>query len=146
MNLEVQGCMNAVEDQGRQKIMHIKFYHVVLVALLLVSVSRAEDAKLRELEARLDSAQSQTDMNIASGKIAEYLDKKLIEKEAEIAKDLDPEGVRLFTEAAKLWRDYRLAQVLFEGDLYRGGTIRPLIHNQTFSRLTQERLSALFKE
>lgn len=138
--------MNAVEDQGRQKIMHIKFYHVVLVALLLVSVSRAEDAKLRELEARLDSAQSQTDMNIASGKIAEYLDKKLIEKEAEIAKDLDPEGVRLFTEAAKLWRDYRLAQVLFEGDLYRGGTIRPLIHNQTFSRLTQERLSALFKE
>lgn len=126
--------------------MHIKFYHVVLVALLLVSVSRAEDAKLRELEARLDSAQSQTDMNIASGKIAEYLDKKLIEKEAEIAKDLDPEGVRLFTEAAKLWRDYRLAQVLFEGDLYRGGTIRPLIHNQTFSRLTQERLSALFKE
>jgi hypothetical protein len=31
-------------------------------------------------------------MNIASGEIAEYLDKRLTEKEAEIAKNLDPEG------------------------------------------------------
>ncbi|MBE7464983.1 MAG: DUF1311 domain-containing protein [Planctomycetes bacterium] len=137
--------MNAVEYMLGREVMRIKFYHAALVALLLVGVSRAEDAVLRELEARLDSAQSQKDMNIASGKIAAYLDKKLIEKEAEIAKNLDPEGLRLFTEAAKLWRDYRLAQVSFEGDLYRGGTIRPLIHNRTFSRLTQERLSALLR-
>jgi uncharacterized protein YecT (DUF1311 family) len=113
------------------------------MTLLLAGVSRAEDATLKALEARLDAAESQTDLNIASKEVADYLDKQLIAREAEIAKDLDPEGLRLFSEASKLWRDYRLAQLSFEGDLYRGGSIQPLIHNRAFIRLTQERLSAL---
>ena len=107
------------------------------------SVSPAEDAKLRTLEARHEKAQTQTDMNIASGEIAEYLDKRLTEKEAEIAKNLDPEGLNLFKKASRVWRDYREAQSSFEGDRYRGGSIRPLIHSQTFSRLTKERLANL---
>jgi uncharacterized protein YecT (DUF1311 family) len=123
--------------------MQTKLPYAILMALLFSCVSHANDAELRELETRLESAQTQTDMNIASAAIADYLDKKLIERESEIAKDLDPEPLRLFSEASKLWRDYRSAQVSFEGDLYRGGSIRPLIHNRTYSRLTRERLWAL---
>ena len=121
----------------------MKFPHIIVITLLLAGVCRAEDATLKALEARLDAADSQTDLNIASKEVADYLDKQLIAKEAEIAKDLDPEGLRLFSEASKLWRDYRLAQLSFEGDLYRGGSIQPLIHNRAFIRLTRERLSAL---
>ncbi len=138
------GCVAlAAMLSWRNNHMPTKFTHVALVALLLAGVARADDAKLRELEARLAAAESQTDMNIASGVVAEYLDKTLTEREAEIAKELDAEALRYFREAARLWREYRLAQVSFEGDRYRGGSIRPLIHNQTFSRLTRERLAAL---
>jgi uncharacterized protein YecT (DUF1311 family) len=117
----------------------------VVISVLLGNVAQAEDTKLRDLEARLDSALTQADMNITSGDIAQYLDKKLIAKEHEIMKDLDEEGLRLFKEASKLWRDYRLSQVSFEGDLYRGGSIRPLIHNRVFARITRERYEALSK-
>ncbi|QDV29841.1 hypothetical protein Spb1_17590 [Planctopirus ephydatiae] len=123
--------------------MQTKLHYAVLMAMVLTSALRADDAKLRDLEAHLQSALTQIEMNIASGQIAEYLDKKLVEKERDVAKDLDPEALRLFSEASKLWRDYRSAQTTFEADLYRGGSIRPLVHNRTYSRLTQERLSAL---
>ena len=123
--------------------MQFNLSHAFLAALLLGGVSRAEDAKLRELEALLASAPTQTDMNIASRDIAKYLDEKLNAKEVEIAKDLDPTGYRVFSDATKLWHDYRLSQSLFEADRYRGGTIQPLIHNRAYIRITQERLSAL---
>ena len=88
------------------------------MVFLFSYVSRADDSKLRELEVRLASAQSQQDMNIASGEIAHCLDKQLSEKEAEIAKSLDAPGLQLFSEASKLFRAYRAAQVSFEGDRY----------------------------
>ena len=70
----------------------MKFPIKILMVLLFSCVSRADDSKLRELEVRLASAQSQQDMNIAAGEIAHYLDKQLSEKEAEIAKSLDSPG------------------------------------------------------
>lgn len=115
------------------------------MTFLLAGISRAEDLKLRDLQARLISAQSQMDLNFASGEIAEYLDQKLTEKETEIERHLDSDGLSLFKEAAKRWRQYRSAQASFEGDLFRGGSIRPQIENQTFSRLTEERLSSLLR-
>ncbi len=121
----------------------MKFPIKILMVLLFSCVSRADDSKLRELEVRLASAQSQQDMNIAAGEIAHYLDKQLSEKEAEIAKSLDAPGLQLFSEASKLFRAYRVAQVSFEGDRYRGGSICPLMRNEMFSRITRERLSAL---
>ena len=120
-------------------------FAAVVIFVALGNIAQAEDAKLRDLESRLDSALTQTDMNIASGDIAKYLDKKVISKEQEIIKDLDPEGLRLFKEASKLWRAYRLSQVSFEGDLYRGGSIQSLIHNRVFARITRERYEALSK-
>ena len=125
--------------------MKYMFHAAVVISVLLGNVAQAEDVKLRDLEARLDAALTQTEMNIASGDIAQYLDKKLTAKEHEIMNGLDADGLRLFKKASKLWRDYRLSQVSFEGDLYRGGSIQPLIHNRVFARLTRERYEALSK-
>jgi uncharacterized protein YecT (DUF1311 family) len=107
------------------------------------SMSPVEKAELSALEARLEKAQNQRDMNIASGEIAKYLDKILTEKEAEIAKNLDPKRLKLFKEASRVWRDYRKAQSSFKEDGYRGGSMSPLIYNVTFSALTNERLADL---
>jgi uncharacterized protein YecT (DUF1311 family) len=113
------------------------------MVFLLSCGSHAEDPKLRQLEARLEAAQSQQDMNIASGELARYLDKQLVEKEDEITKNMDACGLQLFLEASKLFRAYRVAQVSIEGDRYRGGSICPLMWNEMFNRMTRERLWAL---
>jgi uncharacterized protein YecT (DUF1311 family) len=116
---------------------------VPLMVALLVSSVYAEDKKLTELESRLASAMNQAEMNAASGEIAAHLDKELFKKELEIVKVLDEDSARLFKRASKLWRDYRMAQISFEEALHRGGSIEPLIRNDAFSRITQERLFAL---
>lgn len=116
---------------------------LALAACIPGASLRAEDAELQKLEARLAAAETQTDMNIASGEVAACLDRRLQEKETEVAKTLDSAGRKLFQTATLRWREYRRAEVDFEGDQYRGGSIQPLIHNQTFIRLTKERLAAL---
>jgi uncharacterized protein YecT (DUF1311 family) len=120
-----------------------------VVAAILVSASLfcctcyADDAKLRELEERLTVAKSQTELNIASRDIAEHVEKRLAEREAEMIRGLDAEGARLFRHASDLWRAFRSAQVASEGDFYRGGTIQPLIRNSAFIRITKERIKLL---
>jgi len=63
--------------------------------------------------------------------------------EERIKKDLDGEALALFVTASEKWRNYRMAETKAERDIYRGGSIQPLIHNQVFSRITEERLGAL---
>jgi uncharacterized protein YecT (DUF1311 family) len=116
---------------------------ILLSFVFAASVSAGADKELIRLEAALDAARSQTDMNLQSGDIAQYLDRKVTELENRIKKDLDSDALALFTAASDEWRKYRIAETRFEGDTYRGGSIQPLIHNQVFSRITQERLEAL---
>lgn len=101
------------------------------------------DYQLAKLRAALDSANTQTDMNRRSYDISQHLDGRLAKLEERIRADLEPDSLTLFNKTAATWREYRAAQVGFEGDMYRGGSIQPLIHNSTFTRITQERLDAL---
>jgi uncharacterized protein YecT (DUF1311 family) len=101
------------------------------------------DQELVRLRSALSTAQSQMEMNLRSGELAQYLDQKVTALEERIKKDLDREALASFTSAARKWRDYRTAQTKAEGDVYRGGSMQPLIHNQVFSRITEERLAAL---
>ena len=118
---------------------------LILIVTFAVCSLRAGtvDFELAKLEAALQAANTQMDMNIRSGEIGVYLDRKLTRLEDRIRKDLDTEGLKLFEKAAAAWREYRQAQALFEGDTYRGGSMRPLVHNSVFARITQERISAL---
>ena len=103
----------------------------------------ASDKELSRRESALNAALAQADMNLRSGEIAEYLDRKLVRLEERIRKDLDKEALALFDQASLRWRAYREAQIRSEGDVHRGGSMLPLIVSQAFIRLTNERLAAL---
>jgi uncharacterized protein YecT (DUF1311 family) len=139
----IKPTFKLILECAQQEPYKMKLPLFVLTLALCASTSRGEDKVLRELELKLETAQTQWDLNLASGEIADYVDKKLSEREQEVAKDLDSEGIKLFRDASKAWRAYRDMQMAFEGHLYRGGSMRPLIHNQTFIRITKERLDVL---
>ena len=123
-------------------------YLVVLAALLLLSgcarESPSPDAKLAALRARLEIAQTQADMNELSAEIAQHQDRKLAKLEERVRNDLYDEELKAkLDKAAALWREYRDIQAEFAGDMYQGGSIRPLIYNEAYTRLTEERIAAL---
>lgn len=119
---------------------------VLPVCMLLAAPQvQAVDFQLAKLEAALDSARTQTDMNLKSRDLGLYLDAKLSVLEERIKKDLDSESLKLFVAASNIWKKYRDAQVLSEGDVFRDGSIQPLIHNSVYIRLTKERLAALYE-
>lgn len=102
------------------------------------------DAKLAALQARMDSAVNQGDMNIISCAIFEHLDRKLAMLEDLIRKDLgEGESRDLFEKSIVLWREYRDAHAAFEVFFYEGGSIRPLVYNETRTKLTEDRIAAL---
>ncbi len=116
----------------------------IFISLLFASHAEASpDQELARLRSALTAGQSQTDLNLRSGELAQYLDRKVTTLEERIKQDLDRETLALFVAAAGKWRDYRTAQTQAEGNVYRGGSIQPLVHNQVFSRITEERLAAL---
>jgi uncharacterized protein YecT (DUF1311 family) len=125
--------------------MKIRTFTFLLWQLAALCICHAGDPRLSELEETLAAAQSQTDMNLASKAIADYVEMRLREQEAKFAKELDTESSALFRSASDQWRAYRSAEVAFEGDRYRGGSIRPLIHNNTFIRITKERMKMLLE-
>lgn len=122
-------------------------YLVVLAALLLAGCARESppsDAKLAALRARLDAAQTQADMNGLSAEISQHQDRKLAKLEERVRNDLHDEELKAeLDKASALWREYRHVQAEFEGDMYRGGSVQPLVRNEAFTRLTEERIAAL---
>jgi uncharacterized protein YecT (DUF1311 family) len=118
---------------------------ILLLLMLGSPLIEASDRELLRKEASLNAALTQTDLNQRAGEISEYLDRKLVRLEERIKKDLDKDALALFDEASLKWRAYRDAQINSEGDVYLGGSIRPLIQSQAFNRLTNERLAALQK-
>jgi uncharacterized protein YecT (DUF1311 family) len=117
------------------------------------------DVELAKLEKAFRKAETQTDMNIASGQIAEYLNKKLIRLEEKIEKDIaaangdaTPEGKQLrakqlkaFQKAVAVWRSYRDAHVEWVASDYEGGSISSLACNSDYSALTRQRINLLIR-
>jgi uncharacterized protein YecT (DUF1311 family) len=99
--------------------------------------------ELGRLQHALDSVKTQTDMNIASGELAKYWDHELEVEEERVLGACDSEHATLFRSAQKSWREFRSAEVKLLGDVYRGGSIQPLIHNRTYASLTEQRVKSL---
>jgi hypothetical protein len=121
----------------------MKFASALFVLLLSALPVCAGDQELVRLRSALDAARSQTEMNLRSEELGRYLDRKIASLEDRIRKDLDSEALVSFVTASKKWREYRMAEMKAEGDVYRGGSIQPLMHNQAFIRITEERLIVL---
>lgn len=120
---------------------------VFLAAFLLFGCAKESpppDAKLAVLQARLDAAQTQADMNMISAEISQHQDRKLARLEELIRHDLHDEELEAkLDKAAALWREYREAQAEFAYNLYHDGSMRGLIYNSAFAKLTEDRIQDL---
>ena len=101
------------------------------------------DSDLAQLKAALDSATTQTDMNLASYRISEFWGAKLASVEQRMSQHLDQEQRKAFSDSQAQWRDYRIKEVQFRSGFYEGGSVRPLIANVSYSEITEQRVAEL---
>lgn len=122
------------------------FTSVAIALVFSLSASADEpkpDAELLRLEAALDAAVAQRDMNIASGEISNYWDRKLVEVEKKIALKLNAEERVQFEASKQRFRDYREKEVEFRASFYSGGSLRPLMVSGEYTSLTKQRVSEM---
>ena len=118
---------------------------ILIFALIAITLHAGESAEqeLERLQRALKVAISQTDMNVASGELAKYWDQALQKEEKKILASCDAETTKLFQKAQQSWREFRKAEVAFQGDAVRGGSMQPLVCNSTFAALTERRVRDL---
>jgi uncharacterized protein YecT (DUF1311 family) len=86
---------------------------------------------------------TQSDLNMASSKIAEYLDRKLVSLEKKVEQKLDSDERKRFSQSRERWQVYRRKEVDFVAAFFEGGSILPLMANQHYSEITQHRVDEL---
>jgi uncharacterized protein YecT (DUF1311 family) len=90
--------------------------------------------------------QTQGQMNIPAFEDFQTQDRLLNSTYAEIAHGLDGAGRAKLKTAEQAWIAYRDAEASFEADVVaRGGTLAPLIYNETRAHLTSLRIKELKK-
>ena len=130
--------------------MNIAFHIMILGAALAIAgcakKSNVQDAKLEALAGEFQSAMNGKDMISSSFGICRHLDQKLAKLEELVKADLaDAESLDKFNKASVLWHKYREAEAEFCADLYRGGTMQPVVRNCAYSSLTQDRTDQLLE-
>jgi uncharacterized protein YecT (DUF1311 family) len=138
--------MNAKCFTGMQRVV-LPILAATVAALSLVPRASADepkpDAELERLEEALDKATSQSQMNIAFGKIAEYWDKKLAEVEKKVTRKLtDVEKVE-FEASRRRFLAYREKEVEFRTSFYSGGTIRSSMASGVYTSMTKQRVQEM---
>ncbi|MDP0501449.1 MAG: lysozyme inhibitor LprI family protein [Verrucomicrobiota bacterium JB022] len=115
------------------------------IGLLSLSLSAGilDDPRIQELEHELAEADTQTDMDLASKAVADYLDSRLRDLRARICAEIEPRMREQFRESERHWQAYRSAATRLSGLQYEGGSIRPLIHNEVFAQLTRVHIKEL---
>ena len=68
---------------------------------------------------------------------------QLTKEEMKILASCDKETAVIFRKAQNTWREFRDAEVIFQGDAWRGGTIRPQMQNSSYASLTEQRVHDL---
>jgi uncharacterized protein YecT (DUF1311 family) len=119
---------------------------VFILSLLLTIPGQsapAEDAELTRLSHALEKATTQGDMNVASGKIAEYWDRRLASVERRIEGKLDGDALKAFAASKARWNQHRSLEVSFRASFFEGGSIQPLIANSHYAGMTEHRVAEL---
>ena len=118
---------------------------VLLFSLLVLPVpaSGPPDAELQRLTSALRKAKTQSDMNVAYKRLADYWDGRLAGVQAKIEGKLDPKERNQFVQSNKLWLSYRAGEAAFRTGLCEGGSIQSLIANTAYSEITEHRVSEL---
>jgi uncharacterized protein YecT (DUF1311 family) len=119
---------------------------ICLLSLILPSTLNAGDAsdsELHRLNTALKEAMTQADMNVASKKIGDFWDAKLVLIERQIETKLDHRQLKSFSKSKRRWQSYRSQEVKFLASFAEGGSIQPLVANTSYSQLTAHRVMEL---
>jgi uncharacterized protein YecT (DUF1311 family) len=89
-------------------------------------------------------AQSQQEMNAQAAESFKKADRELNEVYAKVMANLDDQAKDHLKRSQRAWVAWRDAEAAFRADAEaRGGSLWPLIHEGTRSRLTRERIKGL---
>lgn len=124
---------------------HISTISLLLsVSLLQTTIAdQNDDFELKALESKLEHAMTQTGMNVSSGKVAAYLERKIKGIEAELIGSLSGERKERFSDSCTEWEEWKQTTVALEASVYEGGSIKPLIYNSARINLAKERIKNL---
>ena len=122
-----------------------RFFLALSLCLLTMSAkaSGRPDAELQRITSTVQDAKTQTDMNLASKKLADYWEAKLVAVQTKIESKLDAKERKEFAQSNKRWQSFRTGEVAFRARLYEGGSMQPLIANNAYSEITEHRVSEL---
>jgi uncharacterized protein YecT (DUF1311 family) len=102
-----------------------------------------DDDGLARLTVELREAMTQTDMNIASGELAKYWDRRLAAIEKRIEAKLDIGEKLTFAKSKARWAEHRSKDVALAAGFYEGGSMQPLVANNHFAHMTENRVHEL---
>ena len=111
---------------------------------IAMEISFAEERDA-ELEARLQAATSQGDMNLISAELFQTWDDTLNIIWKLLAAELDEETMSALKTEEKNWIDFKEAEVKAAGQEVEGGTLQPLFEYTKATELTKERVYELAK-
>lgn len=109
---------------------------------LEISFAEERDA---ELETQLQSATTQTDMNLINEELFQTWDDTLNIIWKLLAAELDEETMTALKTEEKNWIDFKEAEVEAAGQEFEGGSMQPMIRAMKAAELTKERVYELAK-
>jgi uncharacterized protein YecT (DUF1311 family) len=123
----------------------MKAISLFLLAAFAFCPARSEpvDFELAKLEAALQSANTQYEMNKASANIADYWDGRLLLIQSRIERKLQAEELKKFETSKKRWFRYRSEEVAFRDGLGEGGSMSPMLKSCHYAMLTKHRVIEL---
>jgi len=98
------------------------------------------------VEARLQQARSQGDMNMISGELYQVWDDALNGVWKILKETLDEESMKALTQEERAWIAEKERAVKEAGAEFEGGTMAPLVMNQTAADMTRDRVYELAKK
>lgn len=111
---------------------------ILLLASSLLLASQVFPQK-KTTKNTCDDARTQLDMNVCADKEFKKADAELNRVYNRYMAGLDDEGKAKLKEAEMAWIKYRDATCESESDIYRGGSMRPMIYSFCLASVTDER-------
>lgn len=116
---------------------------ILILALLLSSISIAGQ---KPKDDPCPNAETQSELNQCAGKAYRAADGELNQVYRKLVATLDAEEKAQLKVAQTAWLKYRDAHCEFVGDVYKGGTMRPMVHAFCLADVTRNRTTELKDE
>ena len=127
---------------GSASIIETKEGQSPQAAQIAMIISNAE-AKSKPLEEELQSAATQTDLNIASGELYNIWDEAINSVWAILRETMGERDFDLLLDQQLIWIEQKELEIQRAVAQYQGGSMAALVANQTATEMTRERVYVL---